>query len=87
MNLNQHLSVFKSGVTCDRPDSIIHGSFSPSVSSHKAGALVIYTCKSGYELVGDSTRSCEMNGKWNGTEPSCKSMYGDSFYAFEKKSC
>ena len=30
-----------------------------------------YTCDSGYELSGNVNRSCELNGNWSGTEPTC----------------
>ena len=29
-----------------------------------------YTCDSGYELIGDDTRTCE-DGVWTGEEPTC----------------
>ena len=38
-------------------------------------STAIYTCEVGYNLTGESTRTCETNasgnGEWNGTEPSC----------------
>jgi len=30
-----------------------------------------YTCSSGYELSGNVSRSCKLNGNWSGTEPTC----------------
>jgi len=42
-----------------------------------------YTCNSGYELSGNVSRSCELNGNWSGTEPTCtrskKLLMFDSF--------
>ena len=35
------------------------------------GLSVTYTCNSGYELVGDATRTCESNGLWSNSEPTC----------------
>ena len=35
-------------------------------------AIVSYECDDGYELEGKSTRSCQANGQWEGSVPSCK---------------
>ena len=43
-----------------------------------AGAIAAYTCDSGFELVGPSERTCQINGQWNGSAPVCRgtcSMY------------
>ena len=30
-----------------------------------------YSCNSGFELVGEGTRTCQANGQWSGEEPQC----------------
>ena len=35
---------------------------------------VTYSCDTGYELVGDSTRTCQATGNWSGSEPTCQGM-------------
>ena len=30
-----------------------------------------YSCVTGYELVGDQTRTCLASGNWSGSQPSC----------------
>ena len=30
-----------------------------------------YSCDTGYELVGDQTRTCLASGNWSGSQPSC----------------
>ena len=30
-----------------------------------------FTCNTGYELVGNDTRTCESDGNWSGTEINC----------------
>ena len=37
-------------------------------------AVGTYTCSEGYDLVGDSLRTCEANGQWDGGEPTCMGM-------------
>ena len=36
------------------------------------GDRASYTCNSGYELQGDSTRTCQNNGQWSGDAPTCE---------------
>ena len=40
---------------------------------NKPGDRASYTCNSGYELVGQSTRICQNNGQWSGDAPTCDS--------------
>ena len=34
-------------------------------------AVATYTCSVGYDLVGDTMRTCQANEQWDGTEPNC----------------
>ena len=34
-----------------------------------------YSCDTGYELVGNTTRICQANGNWSGDQPSCLGKY------------
>ena len=47
--------------------------------SHTAGTTLgltaTYSCNTGYNLVGDTTRTCEANGMWSGKAPICQSMF------------
>ena len=36
------------------------------------GQTATYSCDTGYNLVGDSTRMCQANGRWSGSEPICQ---------------
>ena len=35
------------------------------------GQTATYSCNTGYNLVGDSTRTCQATGEWSGSEPTC----------------
>ena len=35
------------------------------------GSTATYSCDSQYQLVGDVTRTCQSEGTWSGSEPSC----------------
>ena len=34
-------------------------------------AVANYTCNVGYDLVGETLRTCQANEEWTGTEPNC----------------
>ena len=37
------------------------------------GMMASYTCNTGYNLVGDTTRTCGTDGVWSSMEPTCES--------------
>ena len=38
------------------------------------GQTATYSCDTGYNLVGDSTRTCQATGNWSGSAPTCQGM-------------
>ena len=46
--------------------------------NHTAGTIfrqnATYSCNTGYNLVGDSTRTCQATGNWSGSAPTCQGM-------------
>ncbi|XP_052242561.1 protein lev-9-like [Dreissena polymorpha] len=48
-----------------------HGSIE-ILSDTKYLAEVAYTCKHGYELIGDQSRTCQSTGTWSGETPYCR---------------
>ena len=38
------------------------------------GQTATYSCNTGYNLVGNSTRTCLATGVWSGNVPTCQSM-------------
>ena len=74
-NINQipispcmHSTVVDCG-TLDDPDN--------GQVNHTAGTTfqqtATYSCTTGHNLTGDSTRTCQDNGVWSGSEPTCQS--------------
>ena len=39
------------------------------------GQTAIYSCNTGYSLVGNSTRTCQATKNWSGSEPACQGVY------------
>ena len=39
------------------------------------GQTTNYRCNTGYNLVGDITRTCQSSGNWSGTAPTCQGVY------------
>ena len=39
------------------------------------GQTATYSCDRGYNLVGDSTRTCQATGNWSGSEPTSQGMF------------
>ena len=46
--------------------------------SHNTGTTLhqtaTYSCNTGYDLVGDRTRTCQATGQWSGSTPTCHRM-------------
>ena len=38
------------------------------------GQTATYSCNTGYNLVGDSTHTCQATGEWSGSAPTCKGI-------------
>jgi len=39
------------------------------------GDACSFTCNTGYELTGNSNRTCQNNGSWSGSEISCEAKF------------
>ncbi|XP_078061705.1 complement factor B-like [Mustelus asterias] len=51
---------------------IEEGAFFPKRASYSAGDSVSYECADGYKLLGSESRTCLINGRWNGTTAVCE---------------
>ena len=54
---------------CERLQDIRNGQV--DLSGRTVGSTATYSCNRGFVLVGSSTRICQSNGQWSGSEPSC----------------
>ena len=42
-----------------------------NIESTRYQGIAQYECNTGYELVGEDVRKCQINGHWSGTPPQC----------------
>ena len=56
-------------VVCESPSGIANGVVSAPIT--KYGATASYYCSSAYSLQGSATRTCQADGTWDGTAPTC----------------
>ncbi|CAH1243596.1 CR1 [Branchiostoma lanceolatum] len=66
------LSPTCSPVNCGQPNPVSNGMFNGSVFTYRQ--TVVYKCNNGYELLGDTKRTCREDRKWSGKEPKCKAI-------------
>ena len=56
---------------CSCPPIPANGHISGCNVTDIVGDTVEYSCRSGYHLVGASTRTCQTGGNWTGSVPTC----------------
>ncbi|TRY62369.1 hypothetical protein DNTS_006565 [Danionella cerebrum] len=56
--------------TCENPGTPEYGSLNSSLG-FKVGSTVKFHCQTGHLLLGSSTRSCQPDLTWSGTQPEC----------------
>ena len=56
-----------------------HGTVEPYNSTVPFPESARYTCDDGYSITGDTTRTCQSHGGWDGSEPSCNEIGTASF--------
>ena len=49
------------------------GTYTLVNSSTTYNSMATYECSIGFELVGSDKRTCQTNGQWSGSEPTCQS--------------
>ena len=77
-DMNAHCMCMLHFTGCERLPGISNGRV--DLSGRTVGSTATYTCNQGFVLVGSSTRICQSNGQWSGSEPSCgRSRYNKLF--------
>ena len=46
------------------------------------GQTATYSCNTGYNLVGDNTRTCQATGVWSGNTPTCQGVLLSYMYVW-----
>ena len=59
-------------VFCGEPDSPSNGSMNTSAGT-SFGDVARYSCDDGYALIGQNETTCQADGRWNGSVPTCES--------------
>ena len=72
---NEVVKYLQDHVICTSPCgplSIINGMLRYQTQSQTlSNAIIFYTCNNGYALSGNNMRSCQTDGEWTGSDPSC----------------
>ena len=70
-----HISLFSTAVSCGALSNPTNGQVSTTGTTF--GETATYSCDTGYNLDGGSTRTCEASGAtgvWSGSAPTCQRM-------------
>ena len=59
-------------VNCAVLSDVTDGSV--SLSGTTVGSIATYFCDAGFSLSGSDVRTCQNDGQWSGTEPTCDGM-------------
>ena len=68
-----HVFLFLIAVDCDSLADPVNGQVTHTAGT-TLGQTATYSCNAGYNLVGNSTRTCQVTGVWSGSEPTCQGM-------------
>ena len=67
------VSLFSTVVDCGTLSNPLNGQVSHTAGT-TFGQTATYSCNTGYNLVGDSTRTCQARAEWSGSAPTCQCM-------------
>ena len=79
-NIQSHLCLLSTAVNCGTLANPANGQVSHTVGT-TFGRASTYTCNTGYNLVGGSTRTCQATGVWSGSAPTCQGILLSHVYA------
>ena len=58
---------------CDNLTAPVNGKVNHTAGT-TVGEIATYSCNTGYNLVGESTRTCQEIGNWSGRAPTCQGV-------------
>ena len=68
---------------CRIPNAPANGQLGVSGTNNRQTAT--YSCDTGYNLVGNSTRTCQAGGVWSGSEPTCQGVLFSMYHLSKEK--
>ena len=66
--------LFLTAVDCDNLTDPANGQVDHTAGT-SLGQTATYSCNTGYNLVGDSIRTCQAEGNWSGSVPTCQCTF------------
>ena len=60
-------------IQCDALSDPANGTV--SITGTGVGDTATYSCDEGYELSGSGTLTCQLNGEWSGSPPTCEGKH------------
>ena len=73
INLILHYIIKCTVINCGNLPMITSGAVDTSGGTNYK-CTAVYTCNTGYVLNGNITRTCQVDGMWSGSEPTCDGM-------------
>ena len=61
-------------VVCGTLTNPVNGQVSDTAGT-TFGQTATYSCSTGFNLVGDNTRTCQATGMWSGSAPTCQGTF------------
>lgn len=66
-------------IECGRAQTILKGEVTYVNSTSYLNSQIMYSCSTGYKLIGTKTRTCNDDGRWSGTTPKCEGISNQIF--------
>ncbi|XP_078665037.1 uncharacterized protein LOC144907623 [Branchiostoma floridae x Branchiostoma belcheri] len=66
------VEVYVTGLCCDDAMGLLNGQITTTDGGYCSGNDIQFSCDPGYELVGNSSATCQEDGSWDGDLPTCQ---------------
>ena len=70
--MNQIISIIPPAIPVFCPNLTDPANGQVTMPSNTPDSAATYTCNTGFMLFGNSMRTCQADGTWTGTEPTCE---------------